>query len=216
MCNISILYITNTIILEINFNLDSHKTEILFPTTLHFLNYPSNDIPLLTEEIYKIRKNNPKTIVKSNVGGYHTPESTNLTQNPKFFNFLNFIKYFFLKKYDSYANVYDMWGIISGKYCYNGLHSHLLNSYVGDKNKHWSGVLYLKTPKNCGSITFHSHQNLNAGKDVMPYESLLLLFPSYVYHSVRPNLSDENRVVVSFNLNIISKDKYENRSNKSN
>lgn len=210
------MYIINSIILEINFNLDSHKTEILFPTTLHFLDYPLNDISLLTEEVYKIRKENPKSEIKSNVGGYHTPESSNLILNPKFFNLINFLKYFFLKKYNNYASVDAMWSIISEKYCYNGIHNHLVNSKPGNDNKHWSGVLYLKTPKNCGNITFHSYHNIAAGKDVTPYESLILLFPSSMYHSVRPNLSDKDRVVISFNITSITKNEYENRSNKSN
>ena len=110
-----------------------------------------------------------------------------------------------------------MWSIISGKYCYNGVHSHLVDSQPGRDNRFWSGALYLKTPKNCGNITFHSYQNINAGRDVNPYESLVLLFPSSMYHSVRPNLSDKDRIVISFNITLIRKDeRNENRSNKSN
>ena len=35
----------------------------------------------------------------------------------------------------------------------------------------------------------------NAGK--------LLLFPAYLYHSVDENLSDDDRIVISFNIDII-------------
>jgi len=37
---------------------------------------------------------------------------------------------------------------------------------------------------------------------VEPVEGGLVLFPSYLDHSVNPNLSSEERIVISFNLNI--------------
>jgi len=35
-----------------------------------------------------------------------------------------------------------------------------------------------------------------------PEEGDLLLFPSYLYHAVEENLSDNNRIVISFNVDI--------------
>ena len=37
---------------------------------------------------------------------------------------------------------------------------------------------------------------------VEPLEGNLLLFPSYLHHSVDENLSDEDRIVISFNLDV--------------
>ena len=37
---------------------------------------------------------------------------------------------------------------------------------------------------------------------IKPEEGDLLIFPSYLYHAVDENLSDDNRVVVSFNIDI--------------
>ena len=37
---------------------------------------------------------------------------------------------------------------------------------------------------------------------IEPEEGDLLIFPSYLYHAVGENLSDDNRVVVSFNIDI--------------
>ena len=36
--------------------------------------------------------------------------------------------------------------------------------------------------------------------NIKPKEGLLVLFPSYLYHSVEENLSNDERIVISFNL----------------
>ena len=36
-----------------------------------------------------------------------------------------------------------------------------------------------------------------------PKERLLVLFPSYLYHSVDQNLSKEERIIISFNINLV-------------
>ena len=38
---------------------------------------------------------------------------------------------------------------------------------------------------------------------IEPKEGLLVLFPSYLYHSVDLNRSGEERIVISFNINLI-------------
>ena len=40
---------------------------------------------------------------------------------------------------------------------------------------------------------------------ITPDEGLLVLFPSYLDHSVKPNLSSNQRIVISFNVNLINK-----------
>ena len=42
-----------------------------------------------------------------------------------------------------------------------------------------------------------------SGFSIKPEEGNLLLFPSYLYHDVGKNLSDEDRIVISFNVSII-------------
>ena len=102
-----------------------------------------------------------------------------------------------------------MWTIINKKEALNGRHIHG-NSFI-------SAAYYLRAPKNCGNIVFYdprsapsfSHpksntpNNLNAtSHSIEPKEGLLVLFPSYLHHSVEPNMSNEERVVISFNINL--------------
>ena len=47
---------------------------------------------------------------------------------------------------------------------------------------------------------------LNANNNgVKPEPGMLVLFPSYLEHSVNPNLSDHERIVISFNISLKKK-----------
>lgn len=79
-----------------------------------------------------------------------------------------------------------------------------------------SGVYYLKCPKNCGDIIFLDQlysfknycKNLSSLKTFIypqkfrlsPKNGMLILFPSWLNHKTDPNLSDEDRIVFSFNI----------------
>ena len=80
-----------------------------------------------------------------------------------------------------------------------------------------SAAYYVKAPKNCGTIKF-INPNLVAkerfptleqktefnqnGVEINPAEGDLLIFPAYLMHGVNRNQSDDDRVVVSFNIDI--------------
>ena len=85
-------------------------------------------------------------------------------------------------------------------------------------------MLWIKTPPNCGITAFESSHSYAASTyldsvneeyryhtrnyhDFMfnPLEGRMLIFPSYLCHRVEPNESDEDRISVSFNLDIVNK-----------
>ena len=105
----------------------------------------------------------------------------------------------------------NMWAIINTGGSTNSRHQH--------GNSTISAAYYVKAPKNCGDIVFYdprpapiySHPNvegpnlLNAQvNSITPKEGGLVLFPSYLDHSVNENLSNEERIVISFNVTIQS------------
>ena len=82
-----------------------------------------------------------------------------------------------------------------------------------------SGLVYIKTPKNCGSTVFISPRQLsksleptylekneiNSDAFTMPAEKgRMLIWPSYVPHAVEQGAADksEDRIVVAFNIMI--------------
>ncbi len=61
----------------------------------------------------------------------------------------------------------------------------------------WSGVLYIQTPENSGSIEFRSHE---AHEIVQPNIGDFLLFPGTLAHRVLKNQSDDFRISAAFNF----------------
>ncbi len=109
-----------------------------------------------------------------------------------------------------YGNVRIMpancWANVNPKYASNKIHDHA--------NCLFSGVYYVKTPQECGNLMFYDPRSartfyrpsvsnftaFTADAVAHPAEAgLLLIFPSWLRHGVDPNLSDEERVSISFN-----------------
>jgi len=107
----------------------------------------------------------------------------------------------------------DIWININSKYSYNANHMHFKSFF--------SGVYYVKVPENSGNIQFTNPSNLqrvsvelykSAFKEFntfnaqnwmfQPVEDLLILFPSWLEHSVGQNLSDHSRISIAFNTTI--------------
>ena len=106
----------------------------------------------------------------------------------------------------------SMWININGQYSYNTVHTHGATSLAG--------AYYVKVPKEVANINFftplvaYAHTNpksfiakLNDKNAVIhsiaPKEKQLLLFPSWLQHTVDMNHSDEDRISIAFVASII-------------
>jgi len=98
-----------------------------------------------------------------------------------------------------------MWAAINKINNWNVIHSHGANQL--------SGGYYLRVPENSGKIVFrdpaamriNSFTNfLHEGElyKYQPREHDLIMWPAYLDHFVEPSESDEDRIMVSFNLDI--------------
>ena len=109
------------------------------------------------------------------------------------------------------TKITSMWSIINKKEASNARHIHG-NNFI-------SAAYYVKAPNNCGKIVFYDPRsapvfnspdnkganNLNSNAhSIEPKEGLLVLFPSYLHHSVENNMSEDERIVVSFNINLLA------------
>jgi uncharacterized protein (TIGR02466 family) len=105
----------------------------------------------------------------------------------------------------------NMWANIANPNRRHAMHIH--------PNCLFSGILYIKTPKNCGPTTFTSTRafarmiepayteknELNSEVFVFPAEKgRMLLWPSYLPHAVEIGSAneEEERIVVAFNIMI--------------
>ena len=193
------------------------KPNLLFPTpvwTIQLDNYKN-----VNEEMYNFIKSNQEKdeigINKSNVKGWHSKDFNLNDKEPQ--NFISFILPAIEKvmidmnweKEKQTAKINNMWAIINTGGSANLRHQH--------GNSTISGAYYVRAPKNSGDIVFYdprpapvySHPNvvnpnlLNAQiNGVSPKEGALVLFPSYLDHSVNENLSNQERIVISFNIRI--------------
>ena len=83
--------------------------------------------------------------------------------------------------------VSDMWGMIYKKGEYARVHDHWPAL--------WSGVYYIKAPKGSSGITFPQLK-----QKITPKDNMMIIFDGHTRHGVTENLSDEERIAVSFNV----------------
>ncbi len=192
-----------------------NKPNLFFPTpvwTLQLENYK-----VINEQMFKFIKNlqsrDQVGINKSNIKGWHSKDFTLQDNEPK--NFIKFISAAIENvmidmnwdKEKQEVNINNMWAIINTGGSTNLRHQH--------GNSTISGAYYVRAPKNSGDIVFYDPRPapvysypvaktpnlLNAQiNGVTPKEGALVLFPSYLDHSVNENLSNDERIVISFNI----------------
>ncbi|SVC53099.1 uncharacterized protein METZ01_LOCUS305953 [marine metagenome] len=176
----------------------------------------------VNEELYSyiknLREQNPEGIKKSNFNGWHSKDFDLNDETPKKFIYAvssNINTAFNDMDWDiekQIIKIRSIWAIINEKGAFNERHHH--------GNSALSAAYYVRAPKDCGDIEFYdprpapvySHpiakkpNILNATvNSITPDEGMLVLFPSYLDHSVRQNLSSDKRIVISFNVNLIGK-----------
>ena len=168
------------------------------------------------KEIKILQGKEPQTIEgKSTKGGWHShdylhedekfstlkSEIVNLSQEA--LNHLSVEEYMI-------PSMTGMWAVVNGPRSSNRLHNHPFN--------YLSGVFYLKVPPNSGALVFHDPRPQsevlappkNSGESIYtssrvswnPKPNDLLFFPSWLNHEVEENNSHEERIVLSFNLEL--------------
>ena len=163
--------------------------------------------------IEKEQRKDPQGLHKSNQLGWHS--TTNLHRKKELKDLVSMInnQTFTIiqeQKWDltnCRLIVDNCWAMINYKYGFSKVHSHA--------NSIFSGVYSISTPKRSGNIFFIDPR---PGKMVLqpplqevdcsttqqvsykPQAGMMLIFPSWLWHGVEPNLSEEIRISISFNL----------------
>ncbi|AFY32945.1 TIGR02466 family protein [Calothrix sp. PCC 7507] len=188
-----------------------------FPTPIwHFSvdNYESLNAKLL-HLIQVERSQDEQGVNMSNILGWHSVD--NLHRRDDFQDLMkiimdnvlevaNFLKWDLDKVF---LNINNCWAIVNGKFASNSVHDH--------PNSLLSGVYYVKSPQDCGGLFFRDPR-VGAHRLLPPYleftswtvpsvtyksvEGTMIIFPSWLMHGVEPNLSDEERVSISFNIGV--------------
>jgi uncharacterized protein (TIGR02466 family) len=138
---------------------------------------------------------------KSNFGGWQSRDNLNDTEGifREFISTLEKISNNILcDKSNKRFKVTEMWANVNYKYCYNAAHTH---------GGILSGVFYLQVPENSGKLIFcnpavraDGHLLRPKNYPIVPERLACIMFPSWLEHYVEPNLSDEPRISISFNI----------------
>ena len=165
--------------------------------------------------ITDLQKKDSDGVIKSNFKGWHSKNFDMKDVEPK--NFIEEIKTNINTAINDMdwdlqtqeVKISNMWAIINTKGSLNQKHHH--------SNSDLSAAYYVSAEKNCGNIIFYDPRPAKVYKhpiaknpnilnatinSISPEPGMLILFPSYLEHSVNPNLSDHKRIVISFNLSL--------------
>ena len=191
----------------------------IFPTTIHKIDVKDFNKNEIIDFCYKEKENFPNGICKSNLGNswhsniniasYKNIISKTLQQS--IFNYFEVNNIF---RDRTSIDIRSCWININSKGGYNGFHNH--------PGCDLSGVFWIKIPKDDGRLIFN---NLNAFSEIKllksyssnfkkeinsyeffeinPIEGVMAIFPAHLWHRVEENYSEEDRISVSFNINII-------------
>ena len=171
----------------------------------------------LSNYIYKLYEEDSKGVDRSNRGGWHSKTFELNDKNSIQLKFALELQKYILKTFTNLGwktenqniRIREMWAIINKKDDFNVVHTH--------PNSLLSAAYYVKAPNNCGRfqiedlnivkrhasplIANQNELNMNvAGLEVT--EGDLLIFPGYLPHKVARNETDDDRIVISFNVDI--------------
>lgn len=187
---------------------------ILFAVPIWDTEYPNFDSnkDQLIADLKSYLDENP-TEVRSNVNGKHS--KTLLHTDPRFSNLFGYITHIVnesaqsinlncrLRVMESWVNINDTPGSFNLQHIHGGV---------------ISGIFYLQVPTGSGKLYLTNPAPINlweglntpldrsefAGetREIDPIEGTIIMFPSYLPHSVGPNASDVERISVAFNTTI--------------
>ena len=187
--------------------------QMLYQTPLFEITIDNIDNRKLEEGIYKLKEDDKDGIRLSNWGGWHSQmeydDNINLIYKPLVDKISSILPNLPFYPAISKINSISIWTIINGQYSYNSAHNH--------PGCDISGVYYVKVPKGeCGGISFadprqaYTYGNRffverytggeSTGRE--PIEGNMYIFPSCLEHCVLTNKVDEDRIAISFNLNV--------------
>ena len=171
----------------------------------------------LSEYIYKLQDEDKSGLERSNKGGWHSKDFEITVKGSIQNRFAIIIQKYILKVFQNNGwktenkniRIKEMWAIINKNGDFNVVHTH--------PNCYLSAAYYVKAPKKCGIFQVENPNivkrnfypeiktNNELNSEVVGIEideGDLLIFPGYLPHKVKTNKSNEDRIVISFNVDI--------------
>lgn len=190
------------------------RKEFYFPTPVYIKDIETVEYNNHLEKVIIELSRYDKGKQVTNVRGWHS--STNIHENIEFKNLINELYNIQLEIFkDEYLDgepfLGNMWANINPPQGLNMPHTH--------PNSLWSGVYYVKTPKNCGDLKIEDPRmmsymvkpkikikpenlplHLIKFISFQPIAGRIIMFPSWLRHYVEINNSNDLRISISFNF----------------
>jgi len=186
--------------------------DLHFPTPIYIADIEHPTLNQELEQDIVAWSKQDKGVVRTNVQGWHS--HTTMQDMPEYQKLVNMLyacqKTIYDQEHlDSEPVLGNMWANINPPGGMNRAHQH--------PNSLWSGVYYIKAPKNCGylkiddprSVACMSRPKQKDGEKPArlfrethyePIAGRCIMFPSWLMHCVDPNNSNDIRISVSFNF----------------
>ena len=186
--------------------------ELHFPTPIYIFDHNDPSLNIQLEKDILNWMNQDRGVSKTNIKGWHS--TTDMNTKPEYKRLVQGLYEAQFKIYEeehltSEPYLGGMWANVNPPGGMNRAHMH--------PNSLWSGVYYVKAPKNCGHLKIDDPRTtaamsrpimkdgnfpsrLNRETHYEPKAGRLIMFPSWVTHCVDPNESDDLRISVSFNF----------------
>ena len=188
-------------------------TEHHFPTMIYIKDLPDSEkLNKYLEDHIMRWSQNDKGVSKTNAGGWHSETNMNTKKeyNPLTTELFNMQEEIYQKeKLNRKPVLGNMWANINYPGCFNRPHIH--------PNSLFSGVYFIKTPQKSGNLMVYDprpgiQMSMPSRKKEQlqpelwrevhyePKAGRCIMFPSWLWHEVRPNESNDTRISVSFNF----------------
>lgn len=186
--------------------------DLHFPTSIYISDFNNHNLNKDLEDKILKWANHDKGISRTNIKGWHS--TSDMQERLEYKELIDLLYKAQKTIYEqehlaSEAFLGNMWANINPPGAMNRAHMH--------PNALWSGVYYVKAPKNSGLLRIDDPRSSAAMsrprmKEGVPpkrlwrevsYEPVsgkLIMFPSWLTHSVDPNESDDIRISISFNF----------------
>ena len=192
----------------------NYTVRLLFPSVMHEYSFEEFNQEELIKFCYEQKEIDPVGQVNSNRGGWHSKYFDIIEENIISKTLRTGLGKSLFTSIDLKLGVtVSYWIMINKPNTYNTSHTH--------PDSHFSGVMWIKTPKNSGNLVFNNPAEFSGYTELNSYieevrdntsasgtyrytpeHAKIISFPAALRHEVKVNESDEDRIAVSYNIRI--------------
>jgi uncharacterized protein (TIGR02466 family) len=192
------------------------KNDVIFPVFLYQIKLDIDNDKIL-QECLQLKEIDPKGVKFSNIGGWQSKNYCLFDIDRNLIPNIQTLAFNVMLAANDIVNDYDLnvefgingcewWININEKDCYNVLHSHpgcdIIALYYPKISGNNDGAVTFVRTDGAQYNSLYEENNSLLNYDLVGEVGTIYLLPSHLLHFVKPNLSNDYRVSIAFNLSI--------------